>query len=110
MTKAAQEYLMAVDKKKKAMEARGGMEAGAAFVEEQKKIARQLSGDDNKFQAVAQKRLRNKATAARTRGVQNVRTEGPKSPFDKNKDYGGSKAARGGKNFFENLVAPFTGK
>ena len=64
ITKEAQEYLINVEKQRLKLlkgGGKGGRDDAAAFVEGQKAIGRQLSGDDNKFQSIAQNRLRNSA-------------------------------------------------
>ena len=82
--KKGQDYLMAVDAEKKKRMARGGQKAADAFIASQKAEAQKLvsakRGNGENYQTAAQSRLRS-----------NVKTEGPKSPFDPNKDYSKSK-------------------
>jgi hypothetical protein len=60
ISKEAREYLTNLEKSRLAAVERGGVEAGTRLVQGQKRKAQQLSGDDNKMQAVAQRRLQSK--------------------------------------------------
>lgn len=63
LTKAAQDYLMAVDREKKKQMERGGQAAADSFVASQKKKASYLAGDDDKARTVnaARKRIARQA-------------------------------------------------
>lgn len=114
LTKAAQDYLMAVDREKKKQMARGGQAAADAYVKTQTDKAKYLSGDDNKMQAVAQRRLdlakkadeAIKKASSISKGVQ-----GPPAP-KKDKPPANQKKQQGnnnprGRGFFGDLMAPF---
>lgn len=60
LTESAQTYLQALDAKRKIAAARGGASAEAAIVNEQKKQANYLAGDDDKMRVAAANKLRRK--------------------------------------------------
>jgi hypothetical protein len=64
LTESAQTYLQALDKKRKIAAARGGPQAEAAIVNEQKKQANYLAGDDDKIRTAAANKLRRPTTSA----------------------------------------------
>ena len=70
LTKAASDYLQAVDKKKKVLEASGGRQASANFTNAQKAEGKRLD-----YQKLAKARLKA------------GQYKGPMSPFDPKKDY-----------------------
>ena len=119
LTKAAQDYLMAVDREKKKQMERGGQAAADAFVKTQTDKAKYLSGDDNKMQAVAQRRIdaskAKKADEAIKKASQISKgVQGPPAPKkDKppanrpsQKKQQGNNNPRG-RGFFGDLMAPF---
>lgn len=111
LTKAAQDYLMAVDREKKAQMARGGQAAADAFVKTQTDKAKYLSGDDNKMQAVAQRRIDRtkkadeaiKKASSISKGVQGP--PAPKKRPNQKKQQGNNNPR--GRGFFGDLMAPF---
>ena len=65
LTESAQTYLQALDKKRKIAAARGGASAEAAIVNEQKKQANYLAGDDDKMRVAAANKLRRPTSSAK---------------------------------------------
>ena len=116
LTKAAQDYLMAVDREKKKQMERGGQAAADAFVKTQTDKAKYLSGDDNKMQAVAQRRIdASKAKAniekasSISKGVQGPpapKKDKPPASRPNQKKQQGNNNPRG-RGFFGDLMAPF---
>jgi len=110
LTKAAQDYLMAVDREKKKQMERGGQAAADAFVKTQTDKAKYLSGDDNKMQAVAQRRLdRAKKASQISKGVQGPpapKKDKPPANRPSQKKQQGNNNPRG-RGFFGDLMAPF---
>lgn len=114
LTKAAQDYLMAVDREKKRQFERGGQAAADAFVKTQTDKAKYLSGDDNKMQAVAQRRLdlAKKAKADEAIKKASSISKGVQGPPAPKKDKPNQKKQQGnnnprGRGFFGDLLAPF---
>lgn len=111
LTKAAQDYLMAVDREKKKQMERGGQAAADAFVKTQTDKAKYLSGDDNKMQAVAQRRIDRtkkadeaiKKASSISKGVQGP--PAPKKRPNQKKQQGNNNPR--GRGFFGDLMAPF---
>lgn len=113
LTKAAQDYLMAVDREKKKQMERGGQAAADAFVKTQTDKAKYLSGDDNKMQAVAQRRIDAskakkadeaiKKASSISKGVQGP--PAPKKRPNQKKQQGNNNPR--GRGFFGDLMAPF---
>lgn len=117
LTKAAQDYLMAVDREKKKQMARGGQAAADSFVKTQTDKAKYLSGDDNKMQAVAQRRLDRakkadeaiKKASQISKGVQGPpapKKDKPPASRPNQKKQQGNNNPRG-RGFFGDLMAPF---
>ena len=117
LTKAAQDYLMAVDREKKKQMERGGQAAADAFVKTQ--TDKYLSGDDNKMQAVAQRRIDAskakkadeaiKKASSISKGVQGPpapKKDKPPANRPNQKKQQGNNNPRG-RGFFGDLMAPF---
>lgn len=110
LTKAAQDYLMAVDREKKKQMERGGQAAADAFVKTQTDKAKYLSGDDNKMQAVAQRRIDASKAKANIEKASSISkgVQGPPAPKKRpnQKKQQGNNNPRG-RGFFGDLMAPF---